>query len=373
MSIFDFLKSKNSSSRRGVSDESSNATKAANENTSFTICGKTYNIDKEKLAIDQQALEAYEAKNYPVALRYYSQLIEMDGTAHQYYQFRGTVYEDMGDDNSAKSDFEKAIQLEPKNNVALFRLGMLYQRRNDLSSAVRYLQKAYDCTPTYDDLMGNSYNNILFVHKRVVACNLGNFLTQLGRVEEGLKYIDEVISKCPDYSFPYFVKAITLSNKEENEQALKYAQKAAQLGHAKGNALIEYIKSKMASSQTQDCLHDKYASMVRNSGFNPFKISVEPSMQNPNHLPNYVDVFRRELSSSLSNPAIRQALGEEQIITSYIFNLVESYYNNAGYVPKNTIDEIIDQVYTALTRLNNTCFRDIDSLKYKVYFSFLNR
>jgi tetratricopeptide (TPR) repeat protein len=297
----------------------------------------------------------------------------MDGDAHQYYQFRGTVYEDMGDDSSAKNDFEKAIKLDPNNAVALFRLGMLYQRRKDLNSAVVYLQKAYDCSPTYDDLMGNLYNNILFVHKRVVASNLGNFLTQLGRVDEGMKYIDEVISNCPNYAYPYFVKAITLSNKEENEQALQYAQKAAQLGHAQGYALIEHIRSKLTTTKEQDCLHDKYALMVKKSMFNPFKISVEPSMQNANHLPNYVDVFKRELNDSLSNVTIKQALGEERIITSYIFNLVESYYNNAGYVPKNTIDEIIDQVYTALKQLSNTCFKDIESLKYKVYFSFLNK
>ena len=109
--------------------------------TSFKIDGREIVVDAADLKIDQEALNAYEAHDYP---------------AFQYYKFRGTVYEDMGDDNSAFNDFAKAVDLCPTDAVALYRLAMVYHRRKDLRTAIKYLEEAYKYSPTYDNLMGNS-------------------------------------------------------------------------------------------------------------------------------------------------------------------------------------------------------------------------
>ena len=208
----------------------------------FKLFGKHINITSEQLEIDSKALHAYETQNYQEAVNLYSQLIEMSPEAHQYYQFRGTAYEDMGNDSLAKKDFEKAVELCPSNSTALYRLGMVYQRKGDLKNAILYLKQAYNHNPTYQDLMGNVYNNILFVHKRVIAANLGNFLTQVGDSAEGLQYIDEVINNCPDYSYPYYVKAITIANQGNLHEASKYALKAANLGNNQAAMLFMQIR-----------------------------------------------------------------------------------------------------------------------------------
>lgn len=208
----------------------------------FNFAGKKINVSKEQLEIDSKALYAYETQNYQEAVNLYSQLIRMAPESHQYYQFRGTAYEDWGNDVLAKKDFEKAIELCPTNAIALYRLGMAYQREGNLDKAIYYLKQAYNHNPTYQDLMGNVYNNILFVHKRVIAANLGNFLTQVGNIPEGLKYIDEVIANCPDYSYPYYVKAITLANQRNFQEASKYALKAANLGNNQAAMLFMQIR-----------------------------------------------------------------------------------------------------------------------------------
>ena len=208
----------------------------------FNIDGLNINISKEHLEIDSKALYAYEHKDYNKALMLYSQLINEVPDAHQYYQFRGTVYEDMGNDKMAKADFEKSIQLRPTNAVSLYRLGMVYQREGDLRNAIKFLERAYEHNPTYQNLMGNTYNNILFVHKRIISANLGNFLTQVGRTSEGIKYLDEVIENCPDYSYPYFVKAITLANQGAYAEASKLALKAANLGNNQAANLFMQLR-----------------------------------------------------------------------------------------------------------------------------------
>ena len=118
---------------------------------------------------------------------------------------------------------------------------------------------------------------------------------------------------------------------------------------------------------------DRYSVMIENSSFNPFNLTVEPSLQNTQRLPNMIGVFQRELSSLLCNELLPQVQSPKDIVKGYIFNLVESYYNNAGYVPKNTLDEIFSQCYTALSNIGQqNIFSSKDELFYEMYFCFLN-
>lgn len=118
---------------------------------------------------------------------------------------------------------------------------------------------------------------------------------------------------------------------------------------------------------------DRYSAMIENSSFNPFNLTVEPSLQNTQRLPDMIGVFQRELSSLLCNELLQQVQSPKDMVKGYIFNLVESYYNNAGYVPKNTLDEIFSQCYTALSNIGQqNIFSSKDELFYEMYFCFLN-
>lgn len=119
--------------------------------------------------------------------------------------------------------------------------------------------------------------------------------------------------------------------------------------------------------------NDRYATMINQSTFNPFNLTTNPALQNPNKLPNFLPVFMKELSSMLNNDILRGVQSEQDIVKGYVFNLVESYYKNAGYVPKNTLDEILSDVYTALERIRKESIFPIeDNFKYQMYYCFLN-
>ena len=120
-------------------------------------------------------------------------------------------------------------------------------------------------------------------------------------------------------------------------------------------------------------IKDRYSVMVETTSFNPFNITTETRLQNPNRLPNLRPVFVKELSSMLNNKVLTGIQSDQEIVKSYVFNLVESYYNNAGYVPNNTLDEILSEVYKALQTIRReSIFPSEDNLKYQMYYCFLN-
>ena len=57
-----------------------------------------------------------------------------------------------------------------------------------------------------------------------------------------------------------------------------------------------------------------------------------------------------------------------QIFIKYVYSLVVSYYENAGYVPKNTVDAIIEQCHKAVKGTRYGWYiPTLDEMKYKVY------
>lgn len=121
-----------------------------------------------------------------------------------------------------------------------------------------------------------------------------------------------------------------------------------------------------SSTGTDRCLE-----MLSNPQINPFNITKADLSHT---IPNIEHVFRRELLESFDNSLLVEALGIKSIIKSYVFNMVESYYNNAGYVPSNIVDEIVKQVYSSIS--NTPQIKEVgtyEELRYEMYYSFLHK
>lgn len=351
---------------------------------SVTIMGKTIKFDEEtklKLAKYTQGLQAYESKQYQRAISIFNELIERY-PEHQYYTSRGTAYEDMGDDLKAKADFEKAVLLDPSSNLALFRLGMVYWRQHNVKKAVKYLKKAYEHTPTYDSLFGEgNYNSIEFIHKRVIAANLGMFLIQDNKHEEGCRYLDEVIDHCPDYAFPYYGKGLSLATRGKNADATKYLKKAKVLGYQQADAVLALLATQQPTTNTvladEESLNDECAELVIQSSFNPFKISLDYAENQNLQFGDLTSVFKKEIQEFVD------MFGDDvdfwrmqEIMGGYAYNMVDSYYKNAGFVPKAILDAILTQIYRAAqstTKGNLLRDKDLRAFKYRMYYNFTHK
>ena len=87
-------------------------------------------------------------------------------------------------------------------------------------------------------------------------------------------------------------------------------------------------------------------------------------------IPDCVDTFKIDLLSIYNN----SNRGDEiRLFISYVDNIVEAYYENEGYVPKNTVDAIVEQCDQAI---KGTLFAwnlpTLDELKYKVFLSLFS-
>ena len=112
---------------------------------------------------------------------------------------------------------------------------------------------------------------------------------------------------------------------------------------------------------------DTFTEMVENAVYNPFGITTEPTLQNFPPLPDLHNTFRAELQDLCRNTDLKE-LGHIQIFILYVHGLVKSYYKNAGYVPKNTVDAMIEQCHKAIKEtLYGWYIPSIDEMKYKIY------
>lgn len=214
--------------------------------------GKEIKVNPDALVFSQRGLDNYEQKRYSAAIADFTQAINAQPDNQNFYTMRGTVYEDMGNDIKAAEDFSKTLQISPTHFVALYRLGMVYFRKKDFENAVMWLKESYDNAPDGDlTHMGVSNNNIMFIHKKIISGNLGNFLVQLKRFEEGIKYLDEAIKIDPNYHNPYMVKGMALAQIGRPSEGIPFLREAARLGNqhaADAIPLLEKLISEQGNS-----------------------------------------------------------------------------------------------------------------------------
>lgn len=121
---------------------------------------------------------------------------------------------------------------------------------------------------------------------------------------------------------------------------------------------------------------DEYAAMVRGASSNPFNITCDPRLQRALPFPDISGVMAGELQRAYSSLDPRRLTfrSASSIISGYFENMVSSYYRNAGCVPVNALNQIIEQVYKA-TQLTgfSTWVPSFDEFKRGCYVHILSR
>lgn len=209
----------------------------------MNILGKEYEVNPDAMVFSQRGLDNYQRQNYPAAISDFTKAINAQPNNQNFYTMRGTAYEDMGNDVEAAKDFAKTLEIHPTDFVASYRLGMVYFRKKDFENAVKWLKVSYANAPDGDlTHVGIGNNNIMFVHKKIITGNLGNFLVQLKRFEEGFRYLDEAIKIDPNYHNPYMVKGMAYAQMGKPKEGIPYLKKAAQLGNQQAAGAIPLLE-----------------------------------------------------------------------------------------------------------------------------------
>ena len=118
---------------------------------------------------------------------------------------------------------------------------------------------------------------------------------------------------------------------------------------------------------------DRYSEMVRTATFNPLKLTVNPLLNSGLQFGNMISIFKKELCSTVPL-MVGNGYSAKEAIEAYTFNMIESYYNNAGYVPKAMSDVIFEQIYDAAKQtIYANHIGSIDDFKYKMYWTFTHQ
>jgi tetratricopeptide (TPR) repeat protein len=209
----------------------------------INVLGKEIEIIPDAMVYSQFGLDKYEQKDYLGAVNEFTKAINAQPNNQNFYTMRGTAYEDLKNDLNAEKDFRKTLELNETDFVAAYRLGMIYFRRKDIENAVKWLRISHKNAPDVDlSSVGVTNNNIIFVHKKIIAGNLGNFLTQVRNFEEGFKYLDEAIELDPKYHNPYMAKGMAYAQMGKPEKGIPYLKKALELGNKEAEMAIKMLE-----------------------------------------------------------------------------------------------------------------------------------
>jgi tetratricopeptide (TPR) repeat protein len=107
-------------------------------------------LDQSRDLVNNIARYHFQAGSLDKVRDLYSGLIERSNFEHASdFRYRGIAWLEEGVVEAARSDFEKALSLDPQDLDSLHNLGMIAQQENDLSSARAYFEKVLAIAPDF--------------------------------------------------------------------------------------------------------------------------------------------------------------------------------------------------------------------------------
>ena len=135
--------------------------------------------------------------------------------------------------------YNKALELDPKNVETLIKAGNSYKDKLNNDKAIEYYQKALS--------LQSENSNAKF--------NMGLTFAEMGKTEEARKYYNEVIFSTPDFSYAYYALGLLEEQSQNYQAALRNYQQYLTLSPTDENAKgIEYkikeLKGKLPVEQS---------------------------------------------------------------------------------------------------------------------------
>ena len=141
----------------------------------------------------QQGNEQFKQKNYLTAIGLYTESINLDPTQDIPFNNRGLCYMNLNKDDKAKLDFERAIQLNPKNVKALKRLSYIHILLGELYESLTYLKRCVELDPKDLTYLNDYKNTEELIHMKKEIEILKNNNENWGKIFE---LSEKLYNKC---------------------------------------------------------------------------------------------------------------------------------------------------------------------------------
>lgn len=152
--------------------------------------------------------------------------IVREKTAHAYYHHRGAAYLEQGDYNLALKDFDRAIQLDPKNSLAYVYRARAHEKLEQYDAALADFNRAIELDSQSEDV---------HVYRGVFYLNQGNYIL-------AIQDLDTAIQISPKQGFHYCKRGTAYKLMGDKILARKDYQMAVSLGHEHAEDELKKLK-----------------------------------------------------------------------------------------------------------------------------------
>ena len=123
-----------------------------------------YEVDDPKvIEYFEKGIQAMRIRNYPLAVRFFNNLIEEDPNFAEAWNKRATVYFMMGDFDKSMQDIIKTLELEPRHFGALDGMGLIFIHQGQFQQAIDVYDKMLEIFPFSLKTMEKRENIMSFI------------------------------------------------------------------------------------------------------------------------------------------------------------------------------------------------------------------
>ena len=107
-----------------------------------------YHADDPKvIEYFEKGIQAMELKNYPLAIRFFNNLIDIEPNFAEAWNKRATVHFIMGNFDKSMNDIKKTLELEPRHFGALDGMSLIFIYQKDYEQAIGVYDKMLEIFP----------------------------------------------------------------------------------------------------------------------------------------------------------------------------------------------------------------------------------
>ena len=107
-----------------------------------------YEVDDPKvIEYFEKGIQAMNLRNYPLAIRFFNNLIEEDPNFAEGWNKRATAYFMMGDFDKSMLDIVKTLELEPRHFGALDGMSLIFIHQGQFQEALKVYDKMLELFP----------------------------------------------------------------------------------------------------------------------------------------------------------------------------------------------------------------------------------
>jgi len=169
--------------------------------------------------------------------------------AGTYYEL-GVLHKENNNFDDAIKSFKKAIELNPKHNMASYELGVVYEQKKDYDEAIKNYTESLRIKENSEAFQNlgvcylkkgmpkEAYRNLvkammLNPNKYTIYNNLGAALEKSGNYDSAVQMLEVGIKLNPKNVVGYYNLGLVYDRKGEFGKALENYEKAVELGHKK--------------------------------------------------------------------------------------------------------------------------------------------